>query len=643
MANIIFINANIGGKWVKDHGGRQRTINLAEALPEHNVTVLLFSWDQEQYTTVINDNLKIIKVAAEHDLIRKRKLLLRSEARLNHDMCVEILKNEAKAFKRTLNKLLPNADLIILDHYSGAPLVENITEVPIFYNSQNSEITMARQLHPDDDRAVEIVRKMEASALSNSVAFGYCSKEDLAKIQHEYGVDDAHAYYMPNGSDKKQPISPETRLHSKNIMFVGSSHPPNAVAVKNIVSIASRMPDYTFTIAGSISGSITARPIPKNVIPLGHVNNDVLVDLFSTSLAFINPMESGSGTHLKMMESLSYGIPIVSSPVGARGFSEEEKKAMLICETEDEFMIAIESLSDSDKYKKIVDLSLEVFEKYDWQTVKKNFANDIDDVIKNHPIIKDVVLDPVDPSTIPGSRKKVLVYSIVRNRQKYMRQYYKQLVSMVSSNPNYEFYLSIYENDSNDNTVKELMSNDWSMFAGVSLIFDKLDTEYFGSVKHPARVENLAKARNKAIEAGGFLDKVDYVLMIDSDLKFDNLAVSKLLSFDSIEPDFDIVSSISLRPNGTHYDWWATRTGPIFNEKKSEIDPQWKIKSYGAYYSTSNGLCLYRAKPFQEGARYGWINSVTGEFDCEAMIVCQVFREMGYNKIYIRYDSRVYT
>ena len=642
MANILFINANIGGKWVKDHGGRQRTINLAEALPEHNVTVLLFSWNQEQSTTVINDNLKIVNVATEYEMIRKRNLLIRNKAKLNYDMCIELLKGQAKTFKKTIDKMLPETDLIILDHYSGAPLVEHITDVPIFYNSQNSEITMARQLYPDDYDSIDIVRKMEASALSNSVAFGYCSKEDLANLQHEYGIDDAHAYYMPNGSDSKPLINPEERMKSKNIMFVGSGHPPNVVAVKNIVDIAKKMPDYTFTIAGSVSNSITSRPIPKNVKPLGHVTDEVLSDLFSTSLAFINPMDSGSGTHLKMMESLSYGIPIVSSPIGARGFSDKDKKAMLICEDQQAFVDAIESLSDEKKYKQIVNLSLQVFQQYDWKTVKDNFANDINDVIKNNPIIKDEPIEVVVDTSSPSNKKKILVYSIIRNRQKYVKQFHKQLATMVANNPQHEFYLSIYENDSTDNTVREIVTSDWSMFKGVSLIFDKVNTEYFGSVKNPNRVENLAKARNKALEAAGFLDRVDYVLMVDADLKFDNLAVSELLSFEKIDPNFDIVSAISIRPNGTHYDWWATRVGPVFNETRSDIDPQWKTKSYGEYYSTSNGLCLYRAKPFQEGARYGWTNLVTNEFDCEPMVLCQVFREMGYNKIYINYKSRVY-
>jgi hypothetical protein len=161
-------------------------------------------------------------------------------------------------------------------------------------------------------------------------------------------------------------------------------------------------------------------------------------------------------------------------------------------------------------------------------------------------------------------------------------------------------------------------------------------------VKDPVRVENLSKARNKAIEAGGFLSKVDYVLMVEGDLSFNMASVKELLNFKDIKPNFDIVSAVSIRKNGTHYDWWATRTGPVYKPEASELDPEYSRKHYGEYYSTSNGLVLYRAKPFQEGVRHGWINTVTKEFDCEMVVLCQNFRAKGYNNIYINYKAQTF-
>jgi hypothetical protein len=139
--------------------------------------------------------------------------------------------------------------------------------------------------------------------------------------------------------------------------------------------------------------------------------------------------------------------------------------------------------------------------------------------------------------------------------------------------------------------------------------------------------------------AGGLIDNCDYVLMVEGDVEFDMKSIDRLLNFKKFEPDFDVVSAVSLRPNGRHYDWWATRTTPIYKPKVSELDPSYAKKEYGPYYSTSNGLCLYKAAPFKEGIRHGWMNSVTKEFDCEMVVLCQNFRAAGYDKIFIDYKS----
>jgi hypothetical protein len=222
-----------------------------------------------------------------------------------------------------------------------------------------------------------------------------------------------------------------------------------------------------------------------------------------------------------------------------------------------------------------------------------------------------------------------------------MKQYYDQLLSVVNSLPEYEFYLSIYENDSVDKTKKELFSKDWSIFAGVSIISEDISTQYFNSVKDPVRVENLSNARNKAIEAGGFLNICDYVLMVEGDIRYTAADVKKLLTFEALEPDFDIVSTTSIRPNGSHYDMWATRTTPEYREGPT-LEDGWRQKTYGKYYSTSNGVCLYRTEAFRKGARHDWINKVTKEFDCEMVVLCQEFHRVGHDKIFIRYDAKSY-
>jgi glycosyltransferase involved in cell wall biosynthesis len=631
MAKILIVTANLR-KWDKSLGGGvERTATLAEALVGHSVTFLCFDWTEASETKKINENIKFIKPPTEAKAIRKHRMAVRNQARNNHDITKHLFAGELNNFSEKVKEYSAKSDLVILDHASASPFLSSVPKnIPIIYNSHNSEITMAKQIYESDKFANEVVRKMEELALKRSIAMTYCSEKDMKEINKNYEVTPSQFAYIPNGTKMQDSVNTNKRMRSKNIIFVGSSHPPNAVAAKNVVEIARIFPKYNFILCGGASNSVQAKGLPDNVEILGVVSEEKLDELFKESFAFINPMETGSGTHLKVMKSLSYGLPILTSLVGARGFSEKDiSDTMLIAESPKEFVSAIKKLEEEKTYKALSHKSYELSKNYDWEKIKKDYLKFVNSVIN---------LEASD-SNLKTKKQKVLIYSIVRNVEDKFNQYHSQVRSIVSSFPEYDFYFSLYENDSTDNTKKLIHSTDWSFFKGVSIITEDLNTQFFGSVKDPVRVENLSNARNKALEAGGFINVVDYVLMVEGDLSFDMNSIKELLYFKAVEPKFDIVSAVSIRKNGTHFDWWATRTGPVFNQKASDLDPKYRRKHYGEYYSTSNGLVLYRAKPFQEGVRHGWINTVTKEFDCEMVVLCQNFRAKGYENIYINYRS----
>ncbi len=631
MANIIVLTANLGkAELHKSSGGAERTTTLIEALTDHNVVVLSFGWDSKNINKVVSPNLKHIHIGVDHSLKKAANRYTERSASNNRDLAIPRFFNNLKDFRNKLKELLPYADLVIVDHASAAPFIEDITDTPILYNSHNCEITMARQLYPAGCKDIQTVFDIEASALNKSIAFTYCSKDDLKQMVDAYGISTSNSMYVPNGGPKSETTPVDSRKKSKQIMFVGSGHPPNGVAANNIVPIAEQLPEYTFNICGDAGGWVKGK-LPDNVKILGRVSDEELDKQFRESFAFINPMESGSGTHLKMMKALGYAIPIVTSTIGARGFEDSEIKAsMLIADTAEANVLAIRKLEDAKTMADLISGGEKTFVNYDWETVKQGYADFVSSVISSKPVKKEAA---------PKKKEKVLIYSIIRDNAASMERYYKQLKSVVESYNDYEFYLSIYENDSVDGTKEKLLSKDWSFFKDVSIVTENIKTQAFGSVKDATRVENLAKARNKAIFECGFLDKVDYVLMVEGDNQFTKESVRKLLDFKVLVPDFDVVSAVSLRRDGRHYDCWATRKTAHFNTKGTDLDPYYTQKSYGQYYSTSNGLCLYRAKLFQAGIKHGWINNVTNEFDCEMVVVCQNFRDAGYNNIYIKYDS----
>jgi len=633
MANILVLTANLGKATLhKESGGAERTTTLIEALTDHNVTVLSFGWDSEEFDRTELGNVRHVHVGVEYSILKNQRVYVNQSSSRNKDLAIQRFFNYLKKYRAKVKELAETSDLVIVDHASASPFIADVGDTPVIYNSHNCEAYMAHQLYPKGSEDIAKTVRMEGNAISGSVAMTYCSPDDMTKMAGFYDITKVVSHFVPNGGPRSEDVPVANRMKSNKIMFVGSGHPPNGVAAKNIIPIANELPDYEFLLCGD-SAWAAKDGAPSNVKILGRIPDEELDEYFKESLAFINPMETGSGTHLKMMKALGYSIPIITSTVGARGFEEDEiSLSMIIANDTKSNVEAIRSLSNETVVSKLVSGSKKVFEKYDWEVIKKDYQNFVGDIIKLSPVKESAIV-------IPKVRKKVLLYSIIRNNENSIDRYYDQVKSIVKACPDYEFYFSLYENDSTDGTKRKIFQKDWSFFSGVSIVSENINTPYFGSVKDALRVEILSNARNKAITAGGFLENVDLILMVEGDNRYDASDVRKLLDFHMLEPDFDVVSSVSVRKNKKHYDCWATRVTAEYNPNGSDLEPGWENLSYGEYYSTSNGICLYKAKPFQEGVRHGWINNVTNEFDCEMVVVCQNLRDAGYDKIFIKYDA----
>ena len=63
--------------------------------------------------------------------------------------------------------------------------------------------------------------------------------------------------------------------------------------------------------------------LPANVVLHGRVSDAEKQRLFAQAALALNPMKVGSGSNLKLVDYLAAGLPVLSSTVGARGFSPE--------------------------------------------------------------------------------------------------------------------------------------------------------------------------------------------------------------------------------------------------------------------------------------------------------------------------------
>jgi glycosyltransferase involved in cell wall biosynthesis len=159
----------------------------------------------------------------------------------------------------------------------------------------------------------------ERRAIVRSSRAFVCSETDRRYLWRTMGV--RNVAVIPNAVARVEDglVSGEP-----NILFLGAySYPPNAVAAEYLIHevwprIASRCPKARLLIAGLDSDALTSFHHPSPGVEfLGFVSD--LGALYRRTRVVCCPIQSGSGTRFKILEAASYGVPVVSTPIGAEG------------------------------------------------------------------------------------------------------------------------------------------------------------------------------------------------------------------------------------------------------------------------------------------------------------------------------------
>lgn len=294
----------------------------------------------------------------------------------------------------------------------------------------------------------------------------------------------------------------------------------------------------------------------------------------------------------------------------------------------------------------------------------------------------------------------ILISTIVRNRESTLPLWLTQIRNLVSEDPSNNYYLSIYENDSEDGSLELIKSFDYSFAKNYSVITEKLGTPQWHAHKegqktwkgegkevidgygdsHPFwrnkfyyldgvfimstkdRVDMLANARNKSIYECGFLEDCDYVLSIEPDIRYTpSEALQHIIlpfAHNKNNKNYDILSGRSMSelrpgdrfnasgnssntaPSDWHfllYDSWATRRTKPQQEWDFDVD----LEGIMPVWSTYNCFCMYNAAPFKRRITFSGFNARLNKWDCDTSVVCEGFRSHGYNNIYMDCNFRV--
>lgn len=228
-----------------------------------------------------------------------------------------------------LREQAAQSDAIIASHPYVWPALAKIWRGPIYYEAHNVEYDLKAPYLAKHPEWLEKLAEIEGECARRAPAVFACSLQDAQRLQSLYQLERLPEV-VANGVDTRQirPPSAEARRQLRSrlgladdtalALFIGSDHPPNREALPTLIACAEACPEMIVAVIGSVVAGLP-KMLPENLLPLGLVSEEEKQVCFAAADLALNPMVSGSGTNLKLLDYAAAGLPILTTPFGARG------------------------------------------------------------------------------------------------------------------------------------------------------------------------------------------------------------------------------------------------------------------------------------------------------------------------------------
>jgi glycosyltransferase involved in cell wall biosynthesis len=316
-------------------GGQVRALHLFRELARwfEIDLVCLAGTDAEKRTRTLAPGLRehTVPKTAQH---AAAELELEQEAgTIVTDVAMIRLHGLTPSYGETIGRLADGARAVVACHPYPYEAIRAATDVPLWYEAQDIEASLKTAiLEPEGvgGSLLADVASVERACSVEAESIWTCSAEDRDALVARYGAAAERIRIVPNGVSvseiefaewpRRERLRADLRLPPfGQILFTGSWHEPNIVAARVVLETARELPGTEFLILGSVGLALDRRWAPPNVRLLGTVDERFKQAVLSSVSAAVNPMTTGSGTNLKMLEYFAAGTPVISTAFGARG------------------------------------------------------------------------------------------------------------------------------------------------------------------------------------------------------------------------------------------------------------------------------------------------------------------------------------
>jgi glycosyltransferase involved in cell wall biosynthesis len=312
------------------HGGRVRTMGLAAGLVRAGAAVdLLCPWSPAQpWRPFVHDGVRCIPHRFGANALRL----------LPDRLLPPLVALSWQPFSLGPRRRLAAAssyDVVQFEFCAYAAWMERLAgATAVAYSAHNVE----RDQHRGEAAAAPLLRPwagrvtaLERRAVRASDLVIACTEADAARLAGLYGG--SRFAVVPNGFDEA--LLGAGRAAARERARAALGIPPDAVALlfvggrarhnRQAVEFLERevVPRLGRGVRLLVAGACAADlPPPRDgsVLRLGYVED--LRPLLAAADVAVNPIAYGSGSNLKMAEYLAAGLPVVTTPVGARGVEQ---------------------------------------------------------------------------------------------------------------------------------------------------------------------------------------------------------------------------------------------------------------------------------------------------------------------------------
>jgi glycosyltransferase involved in cell wall biosynthesis len=333
--------------WPAHSGGKQAVLGLTLALSGLGPTRLIWTERKTKGPRRIEHLGQTLDALAVPNLWWQRSLaraLRRFLGRVDIDVGSGLCSGFNGALRRPLEAAAAQGEVVFLLAHPWLwpalrPVLQRHPQALLVYDAHNVEYRLKQQEFPPGwvaERVVAQVRRLEAALVQRADLTLACTEADAAELQALAGVGPGRFLVgskatSPSARADAAVVARAARAAGRVAVFVGSEHPPNVEAARWIAEVlAPAAPAWQFEIVGRCGPPAVqglAGTLPPNLSVLGPV--DDLVAVLAQADVALNPMRAGSGINMKLFEMMQCGLPVLSTPLGARGLEGLAAGALL--------------------------------------------------------------------------------------------------------------------------------------------------------------------------------------------------------------------------------------------------------------------------------------------------------------------------